>query len=155
MNTTEIQERKQKIIAHLMDEKQTAYRRMMRDQQYDLDMAGSVGEGEEDLSERGKIDEAINRVEAKSQTLEDLKAQIDLLSNLDHIKATEEIQLGDVIETNKGHFFVGVPALEFEIEGISYRGISVDSPLYHALQGKHDGDQVEVNGHIYDLIHSY
>ncbi|MEM7574486.1 MAG: hypothetical protein AAF433_16400 [Bacteroidota bacterium] len=155
MDITKIQAHKQKIIAHLLEEKQAAYQRMMQDQQSELDMAEEVGEGEEDLYERGKIDQAMNRVEAKAQTLESLQEQVDLLANLDQIEPTEEIQLGDIIETNMGNFFVGVPAMEFTIEGKQYRGISTDSPLYHALQGKHQGDKVEVNGHSYDLIHSY
>lgn len=146
---------KSKIIAYLLEEKETSYRNMLQNQQADMREAAKTNEESESLFEDGKVDQSINRVEAKSSAVSALLREINLLRGLDSIEANDNIQLGDVIQTNKGNFFVAVPEEAFTIEGITYRGISTDSPLYRALAGKSDGDKVTVNGAEFELISSY
>jgi len=87
--------------------------------------------------------------------VEALQNDINILSGLDTVEPTPEIQLGDIIETDKGNFFVAVPADEFEVSGVKYRGISVDSPLFQALRGKKNGNKMEVNNNGFILRNSH
>lgn len=146
---------KSKIIAYLLEQKEASYRNMMQSQQADLDEAEETNDASESLFEGGKVDQSLHRVEARSSAVMALKNEIDLLNGLDSIEANENIQLGDVIQTSKGNFFVAVPEEAFTIEGITYRGISTESPLFRALAGKSDGDKVSVNGTEFELISSY
>lgn len=58
------------------------------------------------------------------------------MSGLDSIEPTEEVQLGDVIETDRGDFLLAVAANEFRATGKYYRGIFTGSPLFQVLKEK-------------------
>ncbi|MGB3799468.1 MAG: hypothetical protein WA952_06600 [Lewinella sp.] len=153
--TKEQQTEKDAVIAQLLTIKENSYKNMMAMQTADMEEAEETNEETENLFEDGKVDQSINRVEARASVVEALQHDINVLSNLAEIEPTEEIQLGDVIETDKGRFIVGAASDEFEVNGKKYRGISVDSPLYLALKGKHNGDSVDVNGNTFTLIESF
>lgn len=156
MELTDAQTAEKKAVAQqLLTIKQNSYKNLLAMQEADMGEAREVNENEENLFEDGKVDQAYNRVEARARVVEGLQRDIDLLSNLDNIEPTEEIQMGDIIETDQGLFFVGAASDAFEVEGKTYRGISTDSPLYLALRGKHDGDTVKVNDNKFKLITSY
>ncbi|WP_116128214.1 hypothetical protein [Lewinella sp. IMCC34183] len=153
--TKEQTEEKQAVAARLLTIKENSYKNMMSMQNADMDEAEETNEEEQNHFEDGKVDQSINRVEARASVVEALQHDIRTLANLDDIEPTEEIQLGDIIETDRGNFFVGAASDEFEVNGKKYRGISTDSPLYLALRGKHNGDSVEVNGSTFKLKNSY
>ena len=153
--TADQQKTKAAIIERLLAIKQNSYANLMTMQQLDAGEAQETMEEDHNLYEDGKVDQSYNRVEARAGALDALQRDINILSNLEAIDPTEEIQLGDVIETDQGHFFVAVPADEFEVDGVAYRGISTDSPLFQALLGKHNGDRVELNGTGYTLKNSF
>ena len=153
--TQEQTEEKKAVAAHLLTIKENSYQNMMAMQNADMDEAEETNEEEQNHFEDGKVDQAINRVESRASVVEALQHEISVLSNIDDIEPTEEIQLGDIVETDRGLFFVGAASEEFEVNGKKYRGISTESPLYLALRGKHNGDSVEVNGSSFKLINSY
>lgn len=146
---------KQAIISHLLAEKESSYHNMMRMQQSEVDAAEKSNEAGDNMFEGGKPAQVLDRVEARSSVVEALQQDINLLNGLDSIEPNEEIQLGDLIETDKGNFFVAVAADEFTVNGTVYRGISTDSPLFRALAGKRNGDTVMVSGHTFTLKNSY
>lgn len=146
---------KSKIIAHLLEQKEASYRNMMKSQQADMEEAEETNDASESLFEGGKVDQSLHRVEARASAVTALKEEIDLLNGLDSIAPNDNIQLGDVIYTDRGVFFVAVPEEAFTIDGVTLRGISTASPLFRALAGKSDGDVVEVNGSEFTLISSY
>ena len=146
---------KETIIAHLLKEKEASYRNMMTIQEAEVaatEKNSAEGGSQAQSSGTGEV---LERVEARSSVVEALQNDINILSGLNSIEPTPEIQLGDVIETNLGNFFVAVPADEFEIAGVKYRGISVDSPLFQALLGKKNGGKVSVNNNSFILQNSY
>lgn len=143
------------IIAHLLEEKEASYKNMIAMQESEVNAAEEANEAGDSLFEGGKSDQTLNRVEARASVVEALQRDIDLLSGLSSIRETDEVQLGDVLETDRGNFFVAVAADEFVVDGKAYRGISVESPLYLALRGKRNGDVVTVNGNSFTLKNSY
>lgn len=150
-----IDKTKAAIISHLITEKETSYKNMMEIQQSELTAAEQAGENGDGQFQGGKAGQTFNRIEARSSVVEALQRDINILSGLDSIEPTEEIQLGDVVETDQGNFFVAVPADEFTVDGVSYRGISAESPLFQALKGKKNGDSVVINENRFILKNSY
>lgn len=147
------QDTKAAIIKHLLAEKEASYANMMAMQQSEV--SGAETDSEDESFGEGKTGQVLNRVEARASVVEALQNDINLLSGLGSIKANEQIQLGDVIETDKGNFFVAVAADEFTVDGTTYRGISADSPLFRALLGKKNGDIAVVNDIRFTLKSSY
>ncbi|TXF89981.1 hypothetical protein FUA23_08485 [Neolewinella aurantiaca] len=155
MSTAEKASTKKAIIAHLLEEKEASYKNMMAMQESEVESAEQSNENGDGQFQGGKTGQALNRVEARASVVEALQRDINILTGLDSIEPTVEVQLGDVIETDQGNFFVAVPADEFTVEGKSYRGISTQSPLFQALKGKKDGDTVSLNNNEFKLISSY
>ena len=146
---------KKKIISFLIEQKTASYENMMKMQQSDMTNAEINNEAEDGQFDGGETGQSLNRVDSRASVVEALQEEIDLLNGLHSIKANDNIQLGDVIETDKGTFFVAVPEEEFVIDGVSLRGISTESPLFRALAGHKNGDRVEINGNSFLLKNSY
>ncbi|WP_020571778.1 hypothetical protein [Neolewinella persica] len=146
---------KKAIIAYLLEEKEASYRNMMAMQKAEVAASEKTNEAGDSQFQGGKTGQVLNRVEARASVVEALQNDINILSGLDSVEPTPEIQLGDVVETDKGNFFVAVPSEEFEIAGVKYRGISVESPLFQALRGKKNGEKVIVNNNSFVLLNSH
>lgn len=146
---------KKAIISYLLKEKEASYKNMMAMQSSEVAAAEKTNEAGDNQFQGGKTGQVLNRVEARASVVEALQRDINILSGLDSVEPTPEIQLGDIVETDKGNFFVAVSADEFEIGGVKYRGISVESPLYQALRGKKNNDKVIVNNNSFILRNSY
>lgn len=149
------QELKNKIVAQILKEKQEALDNILRMQRLDEGEAQATMDDTENYYEDGKIDQARNRITARSTVADALAREIGILKGIDSIEPTEEIQLGDVVHTNMGKFFVAVASDPVEIEGETYTGISTESPLFQALLGKHNGDAITVNGNTFTLQKSF
>ena len=65
-----------------------------------------------------------------------------LLSILD-TKPHDEVRLGALVETDRGHYYIAVSAPMMRIGEIDYRCISTEAPLYKALAGKRADELVE------------
>ena len=63
------------------------------------------------------------------------------------IKFMSHIQLGALIRTDQGDYFVGVSAPRVVLQGITYVCLSVDAPLYLAMQGLTSEDWIDWVGH--------
>ncbi len=146
---------KEAIVNHLLKEKQDSLDNIMRMQRLDNGEARAEAEEQTNAYETGKIDQARNRITARSGVADALANDIRILKGIDSIEPTEEIQLGDVIHTDQGKFFVAVASDLFTVEGVDYQGISTNSPLFQALLGKHNGDTVTVNGNDFELKKSF
>lgn len=66
-------------------------------------------------------------------------------------KNTSGIQLGDVVETTQGTFFIAIGAGKIQIDTKMLFVISLDSPLGLELKGKKLGDTYQLNGKTYTI----
>ena len=149
------QSTKNALVKQLLKMKKESLDNILRMQRLDNGEAKAEQEDHTNFFEDGKIDQARNRVTARSQVADALAEEIAVLKGIETIDPTEEIQLGDVIHTDHGRFFVAVASDEFTVDGQSYQGISTESPLFQALLGKHNGDTVTVNGNDWTLKKSF
>ena len=149
------QSTKDALVKQILQEKQESLDNLLRLQRRDNGEAKAAQESLTNTYEEGKIDQARNRITARSKVADALAEEIAVLKGIGTITPTEEIQLGDVIHTDHGKFFVAVASEELTHNGDTYQGISTASPLFQALLGKHDGDTVTVNGKEWKLKKSF
>ena len=72
------------------------------------------------------------------------KEQRSLLSAL-QLRASSKVEVGAVVQTQAGMFFIAVATGIFIVEGKKIFGISVESPLAVAMAGKSVGEKFSVN----------
>lgn len=72
-------------------------------------------------------------------------AKIDVIENMD-FALTDTVGPGAVVSFNDRHFIVAVSTTRFEVGGVTYMGISTQSPIYKAMAGLQAGDSFSFNG---------
>jgi transcription elongation GreA/GreB family factor len=108
------------------------------------DTKGSAG----DKHETGR---AMMHLEGEKNA-QQLGEKIKLLRVLQQIKPDVElqkIQLGSLVKTNQGNFFIAIPLAKVEIEEHSVFCISPASPLGKELMSCEKGAEFEFNGRKY------
>jgi transcription elongation GreA/GreB family factor len=84
-------------------------------------------------------------IEKLYQQIQDKKKGRDLLHSLHADQLHEIIQLGSVVETTSGNFYICLNAGEVEHQEKKFITISLQSPLGKLLAGKAKGDEVTLN----------
>ena len=79
---------------------------------------------------------------------------LEVISNLD-ISPKSTVQTGAFIETDLLTFVIGYATLPFEMDGMRYVGISVNSPIYAMMTGKKTGDTFNYSGNYYRITNIY
>jgi transcription elongation GreA/GreB family factor len=87
--------------------------------------------------------------EKLGKQLQDLNSQIDILYKIADFKNASTVQLGSLITTNQGIFYLAIGLGKIEIQGAPYFIISPQSPIGLKMLGKKIGDEFEVNGRSY------
>ncbi|PRY53403.1 transcription elongation GreA/GreB family factor [Knoellia remsis] len=105
-----------------------------------LDQDSPLDTGDESLSdEAGDLTGIFEEVTSRQED------EISQLEALD-VSPRSDVGPGAVVEFGGAHYVVGVIADPFEVAGVTYEGISTDSPVYAAIEGKRAGDTFEVAG---------
>ena len=60
--------------------------------------------------------------------------------------------IGSIVITNKGRFYLAISAGTLSLNGDSYFAVSPASPIGAKLKGKKAGEQFEVNGMGYEVV---
>lgn len=93
--------------------------------------------------------------------LEQEKSAHQLNDALDLKKAIEKInleiksdsaQVGSIVVTDRGNFFVSVPVGKIEIEKVQYYAISIASPIGLKLKNLTKNDSFNMNGIVYKIL---
>jgi transcription elongation GreA/GreB family factor len=77
--------------------------------------------------------------------INDHEAKIDALEALDTGPSTE-VGPGAVVTLNGRNFIVAVSTRRFDCGGVSYMGISQESPIYKKMAGLEAGERFDQNG---------
>lgn len=86
-----------------------------------------------------------------------IKLQKANLSALDALPTTEmdKVQLGAIVETDKHNFYISFATTPFEFNGDEFLGISVNSPIYGAMENKTSSDEFSFSGVQYKIQKVY
>lgn len=77
-------------------------------------------------------------------------AKIDVIENLD-FALTDTVRPGAVVRFHDRSFIVAISTARFELDGVTYMGISTQSPIYKAMDGLQAGDSFAHNGVEYEI----
>ncbi|PRB05674.1 hypothetical protein CQ046_04320 [Chryseobacterium sp. MYb7] len=92
-------------------------------------------------SMREEIQEEIYQMQRQLGALNDLKRNMAKVLNT----ATEKVQLGSLVITNKARFYISVSLGEFFFEGDRFYAISPESPMAKKMMGMKPGDEFTLN----------
>ena len=79
----------------------------------------------------------------------EMKLLYDMVSTIGYAHNT--VQLGSVVVTDKLIFFVSVSIEQFTLDGQKFFGLSTQSPLYKAMEGKTTGDRFYYQNTAYQI----
>ena len=73
--------------------------------------------------------------------------------NTKHV--SKEVEPGSVVVTDQRTFFIAISSEKIEIDGQLIYGISINAPIYAAMQGLKKGDKFEFNDIPYEIQNVY
>lgn len=85
-------------------------------------------------------------IDKHAKQLQQTQKLYKVLHLIDASKKSESIELGSVVKTNKGIYFLAVPLGPQQVENQNVFFISLASPIGQALNGKKVGDSISFNG---------
>ena len=97
---------------------------------------------------REMITQEINRL---SQQLQQLGGMQKVLDQLD-LTSAPKVQLGSLVHTSGGIYFLGIPAGKIDLEGRSYFIVSPGSPVGKLLWDKVVGDKVTLGNRQLEVL---
>lgn len=107
----------------------------------DGDTKSSAGDKYE--TSREMAQQELNRLEGQLGQARGLKAE---LARINPAKTTTIAELGSLVTTSQGHFFLSVGLGKVEVEGTVYFALSLVSPMGKQLLGCKIGDKIQFNG---------
>lgn len=115
---------------------------------------GIVNEDEIDLTQQEFNTEMVQKSNRIADQLafanEEMKLLYDMAPTIGSIHNT--IQLGSVVVTDRDTFFVSASIEEFDVDGMKIFGLSTESPLFKAMEGKKKGERFSHNYSDYSII---
>lgn len=144
-----------------MDQERHALKSALRDRMLSLEEAelttakehyerfladAKLGDREQhDNSDIAEARENADLAAAFDHPVKDHHAKIDVLESLD-FAVTDRVQPGAVVGIGGRHVIVAVSTAQFDHDGLTYMGISPQSPIYLAMDGLSAGDSFVFNG---------
>lgn len=124
-----------------------------KDRISDLRSATVRDEIQETASQSERTREAdIELLDRFSEQAERLEHERDVLARFDVKGHMDTVQPGAVVLTDQRNFLIGPSIEEFQSDGQDYLGLSVQAPLYKALEGHRKGEQVVFQGVTYVVL---
>ena len=77
---------------------------------------------------------------------------IQKLKRLNIEAPTETISLGNLVETDKGVFFISHALRPIDLDGTKYFFLGTDAPIYEIMAGKTVGESFEFRGITYKVL---
>tara|TARA_Y100001954_G_scaffold89081_1_gene97550 strand:+ start:112 stop:537 length:426 start_codon:yes stop_codon:yes gene_type:complete len=113
----------------------------------DTDTKSSAGDKHE--TSRAKIQTEIDQL---SKQLINAKRQKNNLSIIDTSHLHSIADVGSLVETNKGYFFISTGWGRIQIQDENYFVISIESPIGRLLKNKKEGDSIHFRNTAYDIL---
>ena len=103
------------------------------------------GREQHDNSDIAEARENADLAAAFDHPVKDHHAKIDVLENMD-FTVTDTVEPGAVVRFGGRYVVVSVSTGAFDLEGVTYMGISPQSPIFKAMRGLSAGDRFAFNG---------
>lgn len=151
--TTSHTELKAKVLQAAIKQHQTVIDDFKQAIQDMLASSAMVNEEEMDLSQQEFNTEMVQRSNQLADQLAfanaEMKLLYDMAATITSIHNT--VQPGAVVITDRENFFVSASIEDFDVDGVHFFGLSTESPLYIAMEGKKKGDRFGYNYSEYQI----
>ena len=91
-------------------------------------------------------------IERFTQQLLENERLLNRLLELKEVQIQDRVVAGSLVHTSQGYFYISVSLGMIEWEGQSFYCISPEAPLGRELLGKGIGDQVGINGRLFQVM---
>ena len=146
MKTNSLKQQLYDFCAEYVDQRIASYKKAMHDAQEAANSEGKSSAG--DKYETGRAMMQIERDKNAKQLEEALKLD-KTLKSFSPLKENSLIDLGSLIHTDKGIFYISISAGKIEIEKKHYFAIAPTAPLALLFINKKKGDTVSFNNTTY------
>ena len=113
----------------------------------DADNKSSAGDKHE--TSRAKIQTEIDQL---SKQLSHIQKQKNNLSAIDTHQTHNVANIGSLIKTDKGYFFISIGWGRIQIQDGIYFVVSIASPIGRLLKDKKKGDSIQFRNMSYDIL---
>jgi len=90
--------------------------------------------------------------EKSGQQLKEAEELKKTLEKMNVGNTSDSIQIGSIVLTNKGNFFIAVPVGKLIVDKESYYAISIGSPLGAKIKNLRNGTEFDMNGIVYKIL---
>lgn len=104
------------------------------------------GTGSIRVDDVSQSDEAGEMARLYEEVQASTKQSLEAVEALD-FSPTDTVRAGAIVAFGGQHYVVGLVSDVIEVDGVSFEGISADSPVYGAIEGKQAGESFTFNGH--------
>ena len=84
-----------------------------------------------------------------------LNNELQILQSINPSKETEKVELGSVVVTDLRIFYVSVSIEQIEVDGHDIFGLSMNAPIYDAMNQASKGDVITFNRTDYKILDVY
>lgn len=103
-----------------------------------------------DKHETGRAMAQLEREKSARQLAEAMKLK-HALASVDADKVHDSVELGSLVITSNGKFYISISAGKIEVDGEMYFAISAGSPIGQQLIGKRAGDEASFNKRSFQI----
>ena len=107
-----------------------------------------------DKYETGRAMMQLEEEKNKSQLFEAYQVKQEL-TRIDPRKTSIKVEMGSLVETNKGNYYISIGIGKILINETLYYAISIMSPIGMKLRDKKVGDELEFNGNKIEIKRIY
>lgn len=136
---------KHRIFEALLHKKQERFDQLSNFQEDNLESINDADLDNNSMMEN-QTEQMLRETRVENESLDHLKEEINRLEDYESFQQNDQVGPSTVVKTNIANIVVAVPQRTFEVDGEKYNGVSTESPIYQALEGKSAGDKVDFNG---------
>ncbi|MEZ5197693.1 MAG: hypothetical protein R2764_15280 [Bacteroidales bacterium] len=87
-----------------------------------------------------------------AQQLARANEQLDLLRRIPIDKDFQKVEFGALVITNKQRLLISIGIGKLQVDGEDYFAISPGVPIYKAMEGKQEGEELALNNNVFEIL---
>lgn len=141
---------KREVVQRVIDQKSRQYAAFEKAQKEKLESSNRSTADKNDLVESPR-EQMMDEIQMRSNVLDQMRTDLDILHTLPMESSHSEIGMGTLVRTNRGDFLVAVADSPSRAESNLPTGVSTESPIFKAMEGKTIGDQFDLRDRTYEI----
>jgi len=107
--------------------------------------------GDKYETSRAMLQQEKDKKQSQLELWQSYLAQVKLIDS----SICDKVEKGALVETSANVLYVSVPIGKFSCQGLNIFGISIDAPIYQAMKGYREGQELTFNNRILKIKKVY